>query len=113
MTNIHSIVNELDSSIEFVSNNIAEADQLVKDGYKAKPRKILMDALENVEKTISMILVYKESGGNLDNFSFKSRTNEYLYIISELGEEWKKNNFASLVRTYINPANSFGGIKNV
>jgi len=108
--NIHSILRKMDSSIELVSNKIAEADQLSKEGYKAKPRKLLIDALEDVEKTTDIISNYKKNGGNLDNFSIKSRVKEYLYIMSELGEEWKKKDFVSLVRTQINISNSFKGV---
>lgn len=106
-SSVHSIVGEMEKSIEFVSNNITKAEILFKEGNVSYPRKLLVDSLENVERTVSAILMHKESGGSLDSFSFKGRGKEYMYMISELGNIWNKNNLASIVRKRVNTANYF------
>ena len=106
-SSVHSIVRGMDESIEFVGNNITKAEIHFKDGQASHAKKLMVEALENVEGTVSSILMHKENGGSLDSFSFKGRSKEYMYMISELGDVWKRHNLASIVRKRINTANYF------
>lgn len=88
-SSVHSIVSEMEASIELISNNISEAETMFKEGQFARPKRSLMKALSNVEKTVSTIRTHVENGGNLDSFSFKGVSKEYLYVLSELRDAWK------------------------
>ena len=86
---VNSIVREMDSSIEFIQNKIVESEILLKDGSKTQHSKKLFEALQNLEQMVSTIESFVKEGGDLDTFSFKARSKEYFYMISELGDAWK------------------------
>lgn len=86
---VHSIVREMESSIEFIQTKIVEAELLIGDGCVPQHSTKLFKALESVEKMVSTITAFAENGGDLNTFSFKGRAKEYLYMISELGDAWK------------------------
>lgn len=87
---VHSIVREMDASIEFIQTKITEAEVLFGDGCIPQHSDKLIKALENAEKMVSTIATFAANGGDLNTFSFKGRSKEYLYMISELGDAWKE-----------------------
>ena len=86
---VHSIVREMEASIEFIQTKITEAEVLFGEGYVPQHSAKLIKALESVESMVSIIATFAASGGDLNTFSFKGRAKEYMYMISELGDAWK------------------------
>lgn len=86
---VHSIVREMESSIEFIQTKIVESELLVGDRFLPQRSAKLFKALESVEKMVSTITTFAANGGDLNTFSFKGRSKEYMYMISELRDAWK------------------------
>lgn len=92
---IYSIVRSMESLINLMTENTTEAEYLFKMGYSKKSRKLLVETLEEVEKTVSMILSFVENGESLDNIMFKAASKELLHTLNHLQASWISGVFTS------------------
>lgn len=90
MISIHRLVTEIDRTSDLITDMITRLENapgLSKEGSM----KILLCALDKVEKTIELVqtsLNPKDS----KNFSFRASSKELLFSIEQLGEAWMKLN---------------------